>query len=185
VAALSDPILAQGNPAMNPIAPIRLRLISVVTLLAVALASAVWAVGTVTATPPSGLTAEPLAAGDLKQPVRLKLKDDHGGFGPGINVTRITTVKYTLEPGGTFGWHQHGGPVWAVIASGTLSLYRGDDPTCTADVYPAGTSFLDPGDHTHIARNNGDVPMVVYATFMMPEGGLLRIDVDDPGNCPF
>ncbi len=37
--------------------------------------------------------------------------------------------------------------------------------------------------HSH--RNEGAEDVVVYATFMLPEGGAPRIDVENPGVCPF
>lgn len=135
------------------------------------------------ATPPSGLTAEPVASGALQEVIRAKFKDGVGGFGDGTYVKNIVMVKYTLAPGGTFGWHQHGGPVWAVVKSGTLSIYDGDDPTCTPQIYGAGEGFLDPGNRVHLGANETSEPVVVYVTFMLPDGGLPRIDAEDPGVC--
>jgi quercetin dioxygenase-like cupin family protein len=140
--------------------------------------------GTAMATRGNGVTGTPLASGVLPEPVRVKLKDE-GGFGEGTLASSITTIKYTVQPGGYFGWHQHGGPVWAVIASGTLTLYDGDDPTCTGQAYPAGSAFLDSGSHTHNARNETNQLVEVVATFMLPAGGPIRIDMPDPGVCPF
>jgi quercetin dioxygenase-like cupin family protein len=163
----------------------RFRSIILVVYVAALLVSAGWVVKTATATPPSGLTATPLAAGALPEPIRLKLRDDRSGFGAGTSVSQIVMVKFTLESGGTFGWHQHGGPVWAIVAAGMLTLYDGDDLACQPHVYAAGSSLLDEGTHTHIARNEGSVPVEIYATFMLPAGGQPRIDVPTPGNCPF
>lgn len=137
------------------------------------------------ATPPSGVTPYPIASGALEDPIRVKFKDE-GGFGRGIEVETITVVKFVVEPGGAFGWHRHGGPVWAVVSEGALTLYDADDAACLGRTVTAGTAFLDPGvDHVHNARNLGDTPVVVYATFMLPEGGATRIDEPDPGVCPF
>ena len=58
--------------------------------------------GIAVATPPSGLSATPIGAGDLAHAVRVKLKD-HGGFGDGVDVTRIQMTRFELAPGGTFG----------------------------------------------------------------------------------
>jgi len=164
---------------------LRPRYVFVAALLAALLASAVWTVRSVQATPPSGLTATPLASGNLPAPVRLALKSGQPGHPVTASVSQIMMVKYTVEPGGTFGWHQHGGPVWAIVASGTLTLYDGDDPACRPHVHAAPSSLLDEGTHTHIARNEGSVPVEVYATFMLPAGGQPRIDVPAPGHCPF
>lgn len=134
------------------------------------------------ATPGEGVTSEPLASGNLADPVRAKFKD---WFKVDTDVSQVRVVRFTVTPGGYFGWHQHGGPVWAVIVSGTLTYYSGDDPACTPVTYPAGSTFMDPGNHTHNARNEGSEDVVVYATFMLPEGGAVRIDMPAPGNCPF
>ncbi len=139
----------------------------------------------VSATPPSGLTGEPIASGQLPEPIQAKFKDHHGGFGVGTEVSTVSLIKFTLQPGGSFGWHRHGGPVWAIIAEGTLSIYDSDDPTCTPHLYTAGSSLLDAGDHTHLGVNETDEPVEIYATFMLPEGGLTRIDAEDPGVCNF
>jgi quercetin dioxygenase-like cupin family protein len=138
-------------------------------------------VSPVAATPSSGLTAEPVASGNLHEAVRLKFKDGEGGFGVGTDVKTIMVVKYTLAPGGTFGWHQHSGPVWAVVKSGTFSIYN--DETCTPMIYPAGSVLLDPGNHTHMGINETSEPVEIYATFMLPEGGLPRLDAPDPNIC--
>lgn len=137
----------------------------------------------VLATPPSGLTPEPIASGVLQEVIRAKLRDRHGELEVGVDVKNIAMVKYTLAPGGTFGWHQHGGPVWVIVKSGTLSIYAEHDATCTPEVYPAGSGFLDPGNHTHLGINETSEPVVVYATFLLPEGGVTRIDAPDPGLC--
>lgn len=52
----------------------------------------------------------------------------------GTDVSKVTVMKYAAEPGASFGWHQHGGPVWAVVTAGALTLYHGDDPSCRPSV---------------------------------------------------
>jgi quercetin dioxygenase-like cupin family protein len=158
------------------------KLVVVTAILTVVMSSLVW-VGTSKATAPTGLTTEPITSGSLPEPIRAKFKPQSGVIL--TDVTKITMIKQTLTPGGSTGWHQHGGPIWVVIASGTLTLYDGDDPSCTGVVYPPGSAFMDPGTHTHIARNEGNESVVVYVTFMLPEGGTPRIDVPAPGNCGF
>jgi quercetin dioxygenase-like cupin family protein len=134
------------------------------------------------ATPGSGVTAEQITSGDLSSPVQASFKD---GSKVKTDVSRIVMTKYTVTPGGYFGWHQHSGPVWVVVASGTLTYYGEDDPSCTGIAYAAGSTFMDSGNHTHNARNEGSENVVIYATFQLPEGGAVRIDVPDPGNCDF
>jgi quercetin dioxygenase-like cupin family protein len=161
---------------------IKSRLFVLALILAILASMAVW-VGSSKATPATGLTLEPISSGQLLEPISSKFKPNSEVVHTG--VTTITMIKQTLTPGGSTGWHQHGGPIWVVIASGTLTLYDGDDPSCTGVDYPQGTAFMDPGTHTHIARNEGSENAMIYVTFMLPEGGATRIDVPAPGNCDF
>lgn len=135
------------------------------------------------ATQGQGVTAEPLAVGGLSAPIRLKMKpEDARGFGDGATVADVVAVRFTIEPGGYFGWHRHGGPVWVVVNQGTLTLYDPDEPTCTR-TYGPGSAFLEVGDHVHNAVNEGDVDVVVVGTFLLPDGAPPRIDAPDPGVC--
>lgn len=159
------------------------RNISVLILVGLVMFGLLLLVRPVKATPASGLTGEPIASGALPEVVRVKFKTGEGGFGAGTKVKNIVMVKFTLEPGGTFGWHQHGGPVWAIVKSGTLSLYDGDDATCTPHIYGAGSALLDPSNDTHLGINETNQPVEIYATFMLPKGGQPRLDAADPGLC--
>lgn len=152
------------------------------TMTAVLIVS-LFAVNTVRATPGSGVTPETIVSGNLAESVSAKFKTDYGNVL--ADVSKTTVVKYTIVPGGVFGWHQHGGPVWVMVVSGSLTFYDGADPSCTGKVYSAGSAFIDPGDHTHNARNEGSENLVIYAVFMLPEGGAVRIDEANPGNCSF
>jgi quercetin dioxygenase-like cupin family protein len=129
------------------------------------------------------VTGEILASGTLPQEVPAKFKTATGIVQS--DISQITVYRYTIVPGGVFGWHQHGGPLWATVVSGSLTVYHGDDPKCEAEVYPAGSVFMDPGNDTHNARNEGNENLVVLVTYMLPEGAAPRIDIDNPGNCPF
>jgi quercetin dioxygenase-like cupin family protein len=162
---------------------IQRRILLIGAALALVLSSS-FVAGRAFATPGSGITPTPITAGVLPEPVRVKLQHG-GGFGNGTTVSNINIVKYTVAPGGYFGWHQHGGPVWVVVSAGTLTYYEAGDPTCTGQAFAAGSAFLDPGDHTHNARNEAAVPVEVYAVFMLPAGGPVRVDMPNPGVCPF
>lgn len=72
-----------------------------------------------------------------------------------------------------------------VVASGELTYYEGDDPTCTGVVYSAGSSIMDPGFDTHFVRNEGTVEVITYVTQLLPAGGIFRIDVPSSGNYSF
>jgi quercetin dioxygenase-like cupin family protein len=137
------------------------------------------------ATPGFGVVGEPVTLGSLPEPIRVKLKGESGGFEDGTSVAQIVVIKFTVQPGGYFGWHRHGGPVWVAVAAGTLTLYEADDTTCTGHAYTPGSAFLDYGDHTHNARNEGAFPVVVYGTFLLPAGGAVRVDAPNPNVCAF
>ncbi|OGO28488.1 MAG: hypothetical protein A2W33_00285 [Chloroflexi bacterium RBG_16_52_11] len=159
------------------------KILAILTLAAfVGLVSSFLLVDASKATPGSGVTSEVIARGDTSESIRAKFKD---GFHTDTHVDQIVVVRFTVTPGGVFGWHQHGGPIWVVVTSGTLTYYDAEDPSCTPINYPAGSAFMDPGNHTHNARNEGSVDLVTYATLMMPEGAQVRIDAPDPGICDF
>ena len=156
------------------------KLIPIALVLVILSSLALW-VNTSEATPGSGVTAQPIASGKLGDAVRAKFKPETGVVR--ADVSNVTLVKYTVAPGGVFGWHQHGGPLWAVVAAGTLTFY---DTTCTGVAYSQGSTFMDPGNHTHNARNESTTEeVVVYVTFMLPKDGVTRIDVNPaPCNLP-
>lgn len=108
--------------------------------------------------------------------VKLKTKGD----------SDVYVVQNTVQAGGHSGWHTHPGPSLITVKEGTATFYDGDDPTCTPQVFPAGTGTIDPGDgHIHILRNEGSVPLVTVTVQMVPAGADRRIDAPAPGNCPF
>ena len=51
----------------------------------------------------------------------------------------VVVQQITIAPGGHTGWHTHPGNAVAAIKSGTLTIYDGDDPSCSGRDYPAGT----------------------------------------------
>jgi quercetin dioxygenase-like cupin family protein len=164
-------------------------IIQVMAVLAVLLGSVVFARAS-QATPGVGvITVVKLADGAMPQPVNVKMKIDKAPPGvqensnTTIDVTRIQTYKITLAPRAGTGWHMHPGPHLIVVAEGTLTYYKGDDPTCTGIQYPAGTTVFDPGFTAHLARNEGTVDVVNYVTQLLSADGLpFRIDVPAPGN---
>lgn len=147
----------------------------ILTASAVLTLSLVVALPTVWATPGSGVLAEPLVTSTV--PDGLDAKSRTGGWKASLDIkgsTDVRTVKYTVAPGGTFGWHSHPGPTIVVIKQGTLTYL--DSETCESTHYPPGTAFVDDGNHTHNAFNHGAVELVFYATHLMPTGMPTRID---------
>jgi len=173
------------------------RNLAVVKGRQLALAAIVAAISSVSVaavlTPSSLVSSVIFARASFSDPtdVRFKIK---GQAEEVINVNGAgDTVmqKIVIEPGGHTGWHSHPGPVVVLIASGEMSFYDGDDPTCTARTYSLGEAFVDSGQgHVHIARNEGSVPLELYVTYFdvtpgVPAPGAFRIDAPDPGNCSF
>jgi quercetin dioxygenase-like cupin family protein len=85
----------------------------------------------------------------------------------------------TFGPESSSGWHRHPGVVLVTVKSGTLALYHSD---CSRETFTAGQSFWESGPQAIIVRNedhHDDV--VVYASFILPTGAPLRIDMPNPG----
>lgn len=55
----------------------------------------------------------------------------------------VATQVVTFAPGGYSGWHTHPGPVFFTVTQGTLTVYEGDDPTCSPHVFIAGTGAVE------------------------------------------
>ena len=139
--------------------------------------------GVAWATPPSGATSTTL--GRISLGPSQESSPDFKIFSKAPTDTVVLTT--TINPGGSTGWHSHPGPAFIVVTQGTLTVYDGNDPTCTPHRYGPGTGFLDPGlRRVHIARNEGTTPVTVVQTYLnVPPGGSPRIDAPAPGNCPF
>ena len=97
--------------------------------------------------------------------------------------------QLTINPGGSTGWHTHPGVTFVAVAQGEGTLYHagaaGSD--CTGHKYPAGTGFAQSFRDVHVLRNEGSVPLVVYALYVLPPGTpntAIRTDQPQPANCP-
>jgi quercetin dioxygenase-like cupin family protein len=151
------------------------------TLIALVVAVAMLATGAAIATPGSGVTfASILARGTLADHFKITLRDSST---PGDVVVQ----QITIAPTGYTGWHTHPGPAVVIVKSGSLTLYDGDDRSCTGTTYSAGQVFVDPGyGHVHFGRNEGATPTELVVTYLdVPVGAAPRTDAPDPGNCAF
>jgi len=98
----------------------------------------------------------------------------------------IQMQRIDFQPGGHSGWHSHPGPVFIQVVSGTVTFYEADDPTCTPIVKHVGETLVDAAnDHGHIARNETTSPAATNVTVFGPPGASLRVDLPNPGYCPF
>ena len=106
-----------------------------------------------------------------------------------VGDARETVIQQiVMAPGGDTGWHSHPGPALALIKAGELTLYSGDDPTCSGRTYSAGQAFVDSGQgHVHMARNLSQTEnLEVWVTYFdVPPGASPREPAGDPGNCSF
>jgi quercetin dioxygenase-like cupin family protein len=140
---------------------------------------------TASATPVVGVEGTSLAVGTFDGLEGRSQTDFHEVELRATGPTDVHILQNKIAPGGTFGWHSHPGPSIVVVQSGVLTLYRADDPDCTAQSYSAGSGFVDQGGDVHVVRNEGDVEAVVYVTSIIPKGAGRRIDSLDPGTCGF
>lgn len=149
-------------------------------------AVAVLAIGpSAQATPPAGVTSTVFAVGTFDKIEAKTLSSNWQARIDTKGATDVYILENRIAPGGSFGWHSHPGPSIVVVKSGALTIYRGDDPTCTPQVIEAGSGFVDDGGDIHVVRNEGSVDVVVYVTSIIPKGAVRRIDEPSPGNCPF
>ena len=162
------------------------------------------------ATPPSGISFTPIGRAtlpefDVTRRFRVPPPEGHvtgthaDGHGRGrswkieLEATApidVATQVVTFQPGGFSGWHTHPGPVFFTVKTGTLTVYEGDDPSCTPLVFPAGTGAVEAGTstHLHMVRNETNSIAEAVVTYMVPVGtpqSQLRTDLPNPGNCPF
>jgi quercetin dioxygenase-like cupin family protein len=146
-------------------------------------------IGNALATTPSGFTAETARGPLVDRPLDVNWR-----FGPENKMklqtqgaVEIAAQRVVVAPGGTLGWHSHPGPTLVTILSGTMSFYHAEH--CTMEIeYRQGQSFSNLPDEIHMARNEGSVDLVIYASYFVPAqtpAVALRIDQPSPGpGCP-
>jgi quercetin dioxygenase-like cupin family protein len=84
--------------------------------------------------------------------------------------TQALVTSITVDPGGTFGWHSHPGPVLVTVAKGTLAEFHADGRSCPRTTVTAGQAFVESGGEVHLARNAGSTPVELNATFLARPG---------------
>jgi mannose-6-phosphate isomerase-like protein (cupin superfamily) len=93
----------------------------------------------------------------------------------------------TLAPGGSTGWHSHPGPAFIAFAQGEGTYYHDAGSACHALTVTAGTGFSQMPTETHVLRNLGSVPVIVYTLYVLPHGtpnSAIRTDQPQPSACP-
>ena len=140
----------------------------------------------VLATPSSGFTSTTVTASGVPEFALKTLSPTHQVRISTKGLSDIHVTTNVVIPGGTSGWHTHPGPSVVVIKTGTATVYDGDDPTCTPQVYEAGSAFFDRGGgHAHLVRNENSVNLETMAFQIVPASAARRIDLPSPGVCGF
>jgi quercetin dioxygenase-like cupin family protein len=168
---------------------VKSKFVSAVALVALCLAAYT---GNALATPGSGFVGTTVAKatfGDISSHVQ----DMTPQFWNEVIQTRGKSDLYvqqnTWQPGGSTGWHTHPGPSFVIVTQGSVTVYEGDDPSCTPHVYTAGTSdnsFVDiGGGDVHLIRNETGAVAQTMAVQIVPADATRRVDAPDPGHCSF
>jgi mannose-6-phosphate isomerase-like protein (cupin superfamily) len=162
----------------------------VLAVAAVAAAVAAYA-GTVHATPSQGFSSKQLAKGTFGE-IFSHVQTQDPQFWNEVVQTRgdsdLFVLENTWEPGGSTGWHTHPGPTFVIVTEGSVTVYDGDDPTCTPHMYSAdGTNAVIDvgGGHVHIIRNETNKEAKAIAVRLIPKGAVGTHPEPDPGNCSF
>jgi hypothetical protein len=97
--------------------------------------------------------------------------------------------QVTINPGGHTGWHTHPGTTFVAVAQGEGTLYHAGaaGTGCPGQKYPAGSGFFQSFKDVHTLWNEGLVPLVVNALYVLPPGTpntAIRTDQPQPPNCP-
>ena len=140
------------------------------------------------ATPGSGVVSNIISRATVADPLNIKFKNREADFEMKLQLkgpADFISQQVSFAPGGTSGWHSHSGPALVSVTSGTATFYEADDPACNPIVVPAGTAFVEQGEHVHIARNEGTTNLVFTILYVTPVGAPQRVDEPAPGNCPF
>jgi hypothetical protein len=132
------------------------------------------------ATPQQGVTTTILTGGAISLD-EVDLHTDTDGHKVKFKtkgLSDIYVVRNVIVPGGHTGWHSHPGPSIISVVAGVATAYEGDDPD--GFVFPAGTAFVDSGDHAHIIRNEGTTNLELIAFQILPDGATRRTDEPAP-----
>jgi quercetin dioxygenase-like cupin family protein len=96
----------------------------------------------------------------------------------------LAVQDVVFQPGGQSGWRTETGPVLIQVLTGTLTFYSAEDPTCSPIVLTAGEGWFSSGEYAHLVRNATNDVAETLLTAFVPPGAAIRVDADQPGNCP-
>ena len=142
------------------------------------------AAASVTIPAPNGFASTVLARGSFSDAIdaKLRIKEEHRTTVVHVDdPTQMVMARIAFAPGGALPWHTHPGPALVTVASGELTLVDGDD--CSVRRYPAGASFIDPGQgHVHVGLNPTAAETVLFVTYLdVPVGQSPLVVAPAPG----
>jgi quercetin dioxygenase-like cupin family protein len=142
-----------------------LKTLGLLAVCALAVAAPTFAAG-------APIIAKPLAVGTMQATT--------------INATKGSMIldSIRIAPGGNFGWHTHGAPVAVVVTSGTLTVFDPSVDGCKPFKVSKGSSFVEPANHVHLARNDGKTPVTLYALYLgVPKQAGANVPATEPSGC--
>lgn len=101
------------------------------------------------------------ASGTQDEQVAVAVSGDDG--------VGVVFREIRIAPGASTGEHCHYGNLVAVVAEGELTHYGPVHPG-GVQVYPAGESLIEGASYIHEGRNEGDEDVVLWVTYITPEG---------------
>src|SRR5882757_140594 len=82
----------------------------------------------------------------------------------------MLVTSIVVDPGGSFGWHTHPGPVLVAVSKGTLAFYEPNGKRCPRSTVTSGQAFIEDGGDVHLARNETTHPVELNAIFLAHTG---------------
>lgn len=166
-------------------------------LAGLVIAASAASVGASLGTDPSGFRGTTLAVGrlgsfDVMNHTVLPAAEGRRGRRVWLSVQAVKgqsdvyVQNNVWDPGGTTGWHSHPGHSLITVTEGTVTVYDGDDASCTPHEYTKGMTFVDEGgEHSHVIRNETSAEARTVAVQVIPAGAGRRDDKPANPNCPF
>ena len=93
----------------------------------------------------------------------------------------VTVRTLTINPGNSLAWHYHPGYAFNVVKSGALTVEDGcggEETLLATDT--SNNAFEEMDGRVHRAKNLTTEPVVVYNTFIVPQGKPTTVNI--PGN---
>ena len=85
---------------------------------------------------------------------------------------KVVVLDVSFPALASAGWHNHPGPVFVVVKTGTLSVWTA---SCEKNTYTTGQAFFEPGPGSSLLVKNesSTTEATVSATFIVPPGTLV------------